>query len=315
MNAGDAFSTASIPPQDRAGRWKAAIAETYFPLELTFQQTQKFDGRLVARGAGRLGLSRLSSDPVVYERRAKHLKNAQEEEYLVTIPVAAPVEFRQLGRDVLCAPGCLVVERGDEPYRFLYRKPNDLHVVKVPRSAIAERVSNPDEACARIIDAGSGAAALFVSMVQSAHRHLDGASTETVLLAERHLLELLAGALAGIDAVSHTSSAVRAAHLTRAEAFIQAHIRDPALRPDLIAAACGISKRYLHDLYRDRDESVSRRIRDLRLEAARDLIVTHRRLRIADAAYRYGFSDQGQFTRLFKARFGQAPKHYRANHS
>ena len=33
---------------------------------------------------------------------------------------------------------------------------------------------------------------------------------------------------------------------------------------------------------------------------------------IADIAYRFGFSDQAQFSRLFKARFGQTPSEYRS---
>jgi AraC-like DNA-binding protein len=33
---------------------------------------------------------------------------------------------------------------------------------------------------------------------------------------------------------------------------------------------------------------------------------------MSDIAYRFGFSDQAQFSRLFKAMFGQTPSGYRA---
>jgi AraC-like DNA-binding protein len=33
---------------------------------------------------------------------------------------------------------------------------------------------------------------------------------------------------------------------------------------------------------------------------------------MSDIAYRFGFSDQAQFSRLFKAMFGQTPSSYRA---
>jgi AraC-like DNA-binding protein len=35
---------------------------------------------------------------------------------------------------------------------------------------------------------------------------------------------------------------------------------------------------------------------------------------LSDVAYRFGFSDQAQFSRLFKAMFGQTPSGYRAMH-
>jgi AraC-like DNA-binding protein len=36
---------------------------------------------------------------------------------------------------------------------------------------------------------------------------------------------------------------------------------------------------------------------------------------MAEIAYRFGFSDQAQFSRLFKAMFGQTPSSYRARQS
>jgi AraC-like DNA-binding protein len=78
-----------------------------------------------------------------------------------------------------------------------------------------------------------------------------------------------------------------------------------------VADACGISKRYLHELFSDTNKTVSQFIREERLIAARDVIGASRHLPMAEIAYRFGFSDQAQFSRLFKALFGLTPTDWR----
>ena len=311
MTAAFKFSTGQTAIQDRSSQWNAVISDAYFPLELQFQNPFQFNGRLSRMSLGHVGLSRLTSDPVNYERRPTHIREAREEDYLVTLPRASSVEFRQLGKDVRCDPGELIIERGDEPYRFMYEKPNDLYVLKVSRRALSERVRNPDRFCAQVIDATSGTAGLFAAMVNQAQSRIDqlgGPAAETV---GRQLLELLGLALD--EATGGTPgdvSSVRAAHLARVERFIRDHLKDPALSPDLIAQGCGISKRYLHDLFKDVNGTVSQQIRDQRLTAARDRLAASRGMTIAEVAYRFGFADQAQFSRLFKARFGITPSEF-----
>jgi AraC-like DNA-binding protein len=311
MGAEFVFTTADRPKPDRADAWNAVIAESYFPLDLSFRDRQRFNGRLERATLGHVGFSRLISEPVRYERHSAHVSDARQEEYLVTIPRSAPVEFRQLGKDVRCEPGGFIIERGDEPYRFLYEKPNDLFVLKVSRRALAERVRDPDRFCARVIDATSGSAALFASMVAHVHARLPELGASAGELLGRQMLELLGLALD--DAGGPTddgASVVRAAHLTRVGRFIRANLKHPDLSPGFIAAGCGISTRYLHDLFKDVNGTVSQHIRDQRLTAARDRLEASGSVRIADIAYRFGFSDQAQFSRLFKASFGLTPSEF-----
>ncbi|WP_432449019.1 helix-turn-helix domain-containing protein [Aliiroseovarius marinus] len=314
MTAGFTFSTASTKPQNRSSRWNAVIAEAYFPLELQFRDPINFNGQLSRQSLGHVGLSRLTSDPVSYERRRAHIREAREEEYLVTLPRSTSVEFRQLGRDVRCDPGGFIIERGDEPYRFIYENPNDLFVLKVGRKALAERVRQPDRFCARVIDATSGTARLFATMVHQAQTQaseLGGGAAETI---GRQLLELLGLALdETTDANSSTLSSVRAAHIARVEKFIRENLKNPNLSPDLVAESCGISKRYLHDLFKDVNGTVGQQIRDQRLIAAKDRLAAAPGLAIAEVAYRFGFSDQAQFSRLFKTRFGMTPSEFKSD--
>lgn len=304
-------STDQTLPSLRSAHWNRVIAETYFQLHLTYRDPADFTGTLERRKMGSVSLSRLATQPLQYERRPTHISHAQEEEYLVTVPRLSPVEFRQIGREVRCDPGGFLLERGDEPYRFAYGAPNELSVLKISKKSLAEKVRDPDRFCARIIDARSGLSALFTAMMQQLHSLPIGEGRAAEVLG-RQMVEVLALALdatAGDDQQVRTS--VRAGHLRRAEQVVRKHLSSPELSPEFVADACGISKRYLHELFSDTNQTVSQFIRDERLVAARDLVASSPAISMAEISYRFGFCDQAQFSRLFKARFGLAPSEWR----
>lgn len=315
MNGVVSFSTDGVPVSDRATAWNAAISDAYFPLSLHFRDTQRFQGRLSHVDVGGVGLSRLTSEPVKYERRTRHIRSDVHEDYLITIPRSTSVQFQQMGKEVCCDPGGFIIERGDEPYRFMYERPNDLFVLKVAKSDLMDRVRQPDRFCAQVFDATAGSGALFISMVEQSQRHLPDAKQSAGKVIGRQMLELLALTIeqAHLGTSSMEGSAVRAAHMNRIENFIRQNIKNPKLSPDAIAAGCGISKRYLHDLFKTVNGTVSQFVRDERLKAARDQLECMSDVPISEVAYRFGFTDQAQFSRLFKARFGMTPTGFRAD--
>lgn len=305
-------STATTPPVQRAAQWNAVIAETYFPLQLTFGDAATFNGQLERRVIGPVSISRLQTASMQYERRPRHISGAVEEEYLITIPRRSPVDFRQLGRDVRCEPGGFLLERGGEPYKFSYGAANELCVLKISKAVLSEKLRHPDRFCAKIFDGSNGVGGLFTMFAQQIFTHAPQDNNSSQVLG-RHLIELLALSLNGqSDAHEGARSSVREAHLRRAEAMIRTSLANPALSPDLVADACGISKRYLHELFSGANITVSQYIREQRLIAARDILELPNPAAIAEIAYRFGFSDQAQFSRLFKAMFGKTPSGYRA---
>ncbi|WP_415233965.1 helix-turn-helix domain-containing protein [Pseudorhodobacter sp.] len=306
-----AHSTDQIAPAQRSAHWDRVIAETYFPLQLTFRDQSTFSGLLERRQMGHVSLSRLATEPMQYERRPNHISHACEEEYLVSVPRLSPIDFKQLGREVRCDPGGFILERGDEPYRFSYAAPNELMVLKIPKKALTEKIRDPDRFCARIIDARSGLPGLFTAMMQQL-QILSDTETHTVSVLGRQIIEVLALALDGTTGEEASiKTAVRAGHLRRAEQIIRNNLANQNLSPDFVADACGISKRYLHELFSDTNKTVSQFIREERLIAARDAIGTNQVMAMAEIAYCFGFSDQAQFSRLFKSQFSVTPSEWR----
>lgn len=312
----DTITTRGVDLGARSRHWHETIGRTYFPLDLVFRRPEAFDGELTCWQLGALSLSRLTSDALMYRRLPRHLAAQGPEEFLVTVPAKSEVRFSQCGKEVRANPGAFIIERSHEPYEFSHDEPADLWVLKVSQDMPGGRVRAPDRFCSLEFDATNGASGLFVDMLHLVpHRHA-AMTEEARATVGRQLVDLLALALQCDERVLKSgTSSVRAAHLARIEAFVYANIGDPDLGPDDVANGCGISVRYLHELFRDTNRTLGQWIRDQRLQAVQEDLSNLADTRsIGEIAYARGFSDQAQFSRAFRARFGLTAKEMRAQH-
>ncbi len=307
------ITTSATRPPDRSRHWHEAIASAYFPLDLRFREADRFSGDLTTWRFGDVSISRLTCDALQYLRLPHHFRGAREEEFLVTVPAKAEVFFSQCGRDVKCRPGGFILERSSEPYQFSHAEPADMWVLKVDADALTGRLRAPDRFCTLQFEANNGAGGLFNDMLQLLPARFDGMTQEARATVGRQLVDLLVLAIKADERVLISgNSTVRAAHLARIEAYIRTNLHEFGLGPERIAQACGISTRYLHALFRDTDQTVRGWIRDQRLAACREALADpNNNQTAAEIAYRWGFGDQTQFSRVFKAHFGVPPGEFR----
>jgi transcriptional regulator GlxA family with amidase domain len=101
--------------------------------------------------------------------------------------------------------------------------------------------------------------------------------------------------------------------LARILAYTEARLGDPGLTPQRIADAHGISLRSLQVLFERKGLRVAEWIRDERLARCRDALAQPGwDGRIIDVALQWGFNNPSHFSRLFRQRFGRAPRQVRA---
>jgi AraC-like DNA-binding protein len=95
----------------------------------------------------------------------------------------------------------------------------------------------------------------------------------------------------------------------RAEAFMREHLERPLTLAE-IAAAAGCSPRSLTAAFRGfRDRTVMSALRELRLDAARACLLREDAgLTVGGVARRFGFSNPGRFSTLYRAQFGELPR-------
>ena len=302
------LSTRSWPDNLRQPRWAQAITSTYFPLSLEFAPSASFSGSLQVweTATTPLTLSRLRSTQLGYSRNQSQISADREACYLVTVPRLSEVHFEQDGQELHCRPGGFIFERGDAPYRFHYANDNDLWVFKLPERALHGQLRGIERYTRLCFDARRALGRIFVDQLAMCAARFDECD-EAVrrMLLEQALVTLLLALRDDERVLGSESSNLAAMHLQRIEHCIEAQLANPGLTPLLIAAACGLSVRYLHKLFKHTPYSFCEWIRLRRLETVnRSLHDPNCKLSIGELAMRWGFSDQTQFTRSFRQHFG-----------
>ncbi|AUH34195.1 helix-turn-helix domain-containing protein [Paracoccus tegillarcae] len=291
-----------------AAQWQASVSDTFFPLETLMSDEESFAGDLATWSLGAIGLSQMRCDGILYKRHKRHFLNEVDSSLLITIPRMTKVGFSQNARQATCSPGQFLVERGDLPYEFWHKDKNELLVLKVSSENVRARIGSTDRLGALSFDGTEGVANFFLDVVQTTAQHVDFLDEAARVAAGAHILDLLCLAIRNDDRVLDSNkSSIRAAHLHRAEQFIRNNLGEEDLCSSLVAEACNLSQRYLQQLFSDADKTVSGFIREKRLIRAREDLSVGSSTTIAEIAHRWGFSDQSQFNKAYRARFGCTP--------
>jgi AraC-like DNA-binding protein len=302
------LSTRAWPDSQCQPLWAQAITRAYFPLSLEFSPSARFSGSLHvwATGSTPLTLSRLRSSQLGYSRSKAQVSDDREACYLVTVPRRSDVHFEQDGSVLQCQPGGFIFERGDAPYRFHYACDNDLWVFKLPERALQGELRGAERYTRFCFDARRALGRIFVDQLAMCAARFDECDEAARhMLLEQALATLLMALRDDERVLNSESSHLAALHLQRIEHYVDTQLGNPDLAPPMIAAACGLSLRYLHKLFSSTPYSLGEWIRLRRLQAVkRSLHDPNCHLSIGELAMRWGFSDQAQFTRSFRQHFG-----------
>ena len=101
--------------------------------------------------------------------------------------------------------------------------------------------------------------------------------------------------------------------LLRVQSYVRAHLTDPLLSPDAIAAAHHVSVRHLYATFASADLRLEQWIIALRLEAARRELAGpgSRQRTIAAVARHWCFPNASHFTHRFREAYGMTPRDWR----
>jgi AraC-like DNA-binding protein len=100
---------------------------------------------------------------------------------------------------------------------------------------------------------------------------------------------------------------LRAVRLKAVLMILEKRFAEPDFSAQKLAAASGLSERYVNELLFDAGASFSVRLNELRLAKAADLLARGGSQRISEIAFACGFNDLSYFNRCFRRRFGLTP--------
>ncbi|MFF2021596.1 helix-turn-helix domain-containing protein [Streptomyces sp. NPDC058171] len=307
------FRSEDVPAEDRFEAWRELVQRAHAPVELESEHREDFQATLRLLEFGGLTVWPSRYQPARFVRTARLVRQSDPERINISLPIR----------------GSLNVISGDhqasyDPYHICFIDSSQTMDVRVDgvQEGIAfdvprDLIPLPTDKLRRLRghSAQEGFGALLTGFLTQlvtdtdSFRPSDGPRLATVAI------DLVAALFASaLDAERSLPPESRTQTLMlRIQAFIRAHLHDPALTPTAVAAAHHISVRHLHRLFRDQDATVTAMIRRLRLEATcRDLAdPAHLSTPIGDIALRWGFASPATFTRSFHHALGLAPREFR----
>jgi AraC-like DNA-binding protein len=213
-------------------------------------------------------------------------------------------------REALLGPGDILLWDSTEPVRFRLHTPIHKVTVLVPQDRLHEALPQARHMVGKTFDWHCGLGAVTASHIAALVSQTSYIGEHQTLPAMETTLELIATSLG--SQCAEAGETARAERVATIKKYIESHLDDPDLGPQTLAVTFGISLRYLHLLFGRLGTTVSRWILDRRLERCRrELVVAGPHKNITEVAFSWGFNDTAHFSRVFKKRYGVAPREYR----
>jgi AraC-like DNA-binding protein len=212
------------------------------------------------------------------------------------------------GREFVLRPGSMALLKLDEPF-FAADGMNEKRFTNVhlPMATLKAMVADVDDLVARELAPG-GALSLAMDYSDLLLRHASAVDEAGFAIAG-HLMDLAAlglGARSDI-AANAKRGGVRAVRLKGVLTILGQRFAEPDFSAQKLAAAAGLSERYVNELLYEAGASFTMRLLELRLRKAAELLARTGERRISDIAFDCGFNDLSYFNRCFRRRFGLTP--------
>ncbi|WP_443068697.1 helix-turn-helix domain-containing protein [Streptomyces sp. NBC_01361] len=311
--SGTLYTTDSVPTDHRQTYWREALSRTFAAVDIAVSD-EVCSGTIRTSRLGHLKVATVEGGPL-WVRRTPQLIARGEEEYLVVkLLVRGVAMVEQDAREGHLHPGEIVFCDLTRPMRMEFLHPFQTKSLVLPRRLLDLGESDLQRLTATPISPdttlGSLLSPFLTQLVDTAETY--PSATGEVLA--RHIVDLLT-VLAGErlhQEVGDTPSAARVL-LPRIQGFIDQHLADPDVTPEVIARAHQISVRYLHRLFETEDVTVGRWIQRRRLQECRRELARGQAAgrTIAAVAHQWGFTSAAHFSRVFRAAYGMSPAEWR----
>ncbi len=261
---------------------------------------------------GQLEIARRGGPCIVRDTLGQRVRAAPA--YTVLLQVQGESRLGHYGLASTLGAGDVALLNNGAPYMVTLDERSEIVLLRVPLRLLKTYLPSPEQFCGRAVRASEGITESAAELMLGICAQLDeGLPPEFGSRIARNLLDLLATAFSIALSNALDGSPVLGDRHARVRLHIEQNLRDPELRPALIAAGLRISPRYLRAIFAAGKESVSAYILRRRLEeCARELpdpCLQH--LSITDIAFGWGFNSGPHFARSFRSQFGLSPRDFR----
>lgn len=303
-----------VRSRNKREEWREIIDRVYAPLEIDLTDAMEFRGEIRTTTLSRVGIAEIETDGESASRTRSHIGKDTEAHFFLTFGQSGRSWYSQHGRECIVGPAQYTLLYSAAPYVFDHRDRVRLLTVKLPAAALASRVSDPHSLCGIAATVAPGFLSAVADLIATVADPSYPLSDTRSAIVEESLLDLLAlGLVPDTASEARDGTSVRWAIHRRAVAYMKENLACHDLSPAQIAAATGVSARYVHRIFESADETVCECLARLRLERSHADLSNGAKnpMSIKEIAVGNGFKSQSHFSSLFRARFGVTPRDFR----
>jgi AraC-like DNA-binding protein len=262
---------------------------------------------------------RVDSAPATVEHKVPHVAQTRERRFRVVLVVRGRVSLRHAGRDAMLEEGDFALLDDSVPYRLDFDRPTRSLCVAMLPSTMQAYLPAPMRVCGLRMPADRPLNKVASTMLLALWAEIESQylPAEQRPALARSFLQVVAASYAVDHALPATRSVLTAARVTEIKQYIETHLRSPELTPASIAAALGLSRRYVRLLFAAENDSVTayflrRRLEECAFELAQPQWFGRS---ITATAADWGFRSVTHFARAFKMAYGATPSAYKHAHT
>lgn len=307
LRCNDEWTTARVPRTRAIDYWNEVLSENVIELDVQSDVPRGFGGHIAATPLADQAAFLISARD---NQRAVHTRHAPGSDHYVLIHMrSGRIDLETRAQSASLNIGDMVLLSAAEAFRFESPARTSSLVLQFQHAWLQRRLPLADDCIGRRVDGHSG----WGRTLSSALWNIEPAEISAWQQAPAGVAEQVAGLLT--LALEPRRAANRSdTLLARIHDELRHRFEDPALGPGDVAAALGISKRYLHQLCAGSGATFNQHLFALRIDHACRLLgnASYAALTITEIAFACGFSEASYFSRVFRQRLGVTPSGYRA---
>jgi AraC family transcriptional regulator, positive regulator of tynA and feaB len=306
------LSTAVVPPSERLSFWNDTCMRVC-GAEVVDTHSTGFQGTLTTFKAEQLQISSFMSTAATCRNAiARRSRTNDESAFTLQLVHAGRCHIRHAGVEARGVAGDMLLADGNRSYELAFSEPVQGLVVSLPRSRFSAIENRLEARTGQLLNVHSGPGAVLTNFIRLAwDQVVNDDSAEWPRSATDVIWDLLESVLhgeRGWEASTGRPDRVRRS----ARTLVDENFRNVGFQSYEMAAALGVSARYLQMVFAEVGTTPSRFLIARRLDGvAARLQRSDRPLRITDVAMECGFSDLSYFSRMFRRRFGVSARAYR----
>ena len=296
------------------GQWRAVAANRITPVRVSAEES--FTGSIKWRTIGQTSLSEIVATAHHVHRTQELISRHSRPHIKLSLQLEGTGYVRQGDREAYLREGDLAIYETSYPYTLDFPGPLRCMVMAFPADSLDIPLSLVRRVTAMCLPGDQGVGQMISPFMRHLAENLDQLSGVTGERLLRSTFDLLTSFV--YDHLSHEKDQrehVRQEEIRIYKLYIDDHLNAPELNAATIAKAHYISVRYLQYLFSQEGLTVSAYIRARRLERCQlDLSdPAQASFSVLQIAQRWGFSDASHFSKVFKTRFGVAPRAFRSS--